>query len=292
MNVNMVNPPRPARRGRAIALHCSGADASQWRYLAEALGGCYEVLAPEHYGCESSGPWTGEHAFTLADEAARAIALLDESEEKVHLVGHSYGGGVALHVALSRPNRIASMALYEPSAFHLLRQMGEPGSTAFAEIAAVAHRISTGVVAGDYRGAVASFVDYWNGPGAWSAMRPTVQNGLIRWAPKGPLDFRALIEEPTPAGAYRALTFPVLILRGEHAPMPTRVIAEGLPELLPNGRLIVVSGAGHMGPLTNALEVSRLIAQHINAANLEKSLAPTQLPQRVQAPDAELVKSQ
>ena len=166
--------------------------------------------------------------------------------------------------------------------------MGEPGSTAFAEIATVAHRISTGVVAGDYRGAVASFVDYWNGPGAWSAMRPTVQNGLIRWAPKGPLNFRALIEEPTPAGAYRALTFPVLILRGEHAPMPTRVIAEGLPELLPNSRLIVVSGAAHMGPLTNALEVSRLIAQHINAANLEKSLAPAQLPQRVQALDAEL----
>ena len=127
MNVNMVYPPRPPRRGRAIALHCSGAGASQWCYLADALGSRYEVLAPEHYGCESSGPWTGEHAFTLADEAARAIALIDKSEEKVHLVGHSYGGGVALHVALARPDRIASMALYEPSAFHLLRQMGEAG---------------------------------------------------------------------------------------------------------------------------------------------------------------------
>jgi pimeloyl-ACP methyl ester carboxylesterase len=263
MNINMVYPPRPARRGRVIALHCSGAGASQWSYFAEALGGRYEVLAPEHYGCETSGPWTGEHAFTLTDEAARAIALIDKSEEKVHLVGHSYGGGVALHVALARPGRIASMALYEPSAFHLLRQMGERGAEAYAEIAGIARRICHGVVTGDYRGAVAAFVDYWNGPGTWDTMRPAVQNALIRWAPKGPLDFRALIGDPTPSSAYRGLDFPVLTLRGEHAPMPTRVIAEGLSELLPASRLMVIDGAGHMGPLTHAAEVSALIVRHI-----------------------------
>ena len=286
MDINLLCPPRPVRRGRAIALHCSGAGASQWCHLAEALGRRYEVVAPEHYGCESSGPWTGEHAFTLADEAAKAIALVDKSQDKVHLVGHSYGGGVALHVALARPDRIASMALYEPSAFHLLRQMGKPGAEAHAEIAGVARRIGQGVVTGDYRGAVATFVDYWNGPGAWKAMRPSVQNALIRWAPKGPLDFQALIEDPTPACAYRALEFPVLILRGEHAPMPTRVIAEGLAELLPNSRLMIVECAGHMGPLTHAPEVSHLIVQHIAAGRLKKNLVPTDLPQLVQRLDA------
>jgi pimeloyl-ACP methyl ester carboxylesterase len=91
-----------------IALHCSGAGASEWYSLAEALGDDYELLAPEHYGSASNGAWTGEHAFTLADDAARAIALIDASQSKVHLVGHSYGGGVALHVALARPSQIAS----------------------------------------------------------------------------------------------------------------------------------------------------------------------------------------
>jgi pimeloyl-ACP methyl ester carboxylesterase len=263
MNVNMVYPPLPARRGRVIALHCSGGGASQWSYLAEGLGGRYEVLAPEHYGCESTGPWTGEHAFTLADEAAQAIALIDRSDDKVHLVGHSYGGGVALNVALARPNRIASMALYEPSAFHLLRQMGERGAEPYAEITAVARLVCQGVVTGDYRSAVAAFVDYWNGPGSWNALRPSVQRALIRWAPKGPLDFRALIDDPTPAGAYRALTFPVLILRGEHAPSPTRVIAEGLRQWLPVSRIVDIAGAGHMGPLTHTPEVSALFVRHI-----------------------------
>ena len=269
MNVNIVYPPRPTRRGRVIALHCSGAGAGQWRYLAEALGGRYELIAPEHYGCESTGPWTGEHAFTIADEAARAIALIDQSEDKVHLVGHSYGGGVALDVALARPDRIASLALYEPSAFHLLRQMGEPGAEAFAEIAQVARCICRGVVTGDYRGAVAAFVDYWNGPGAWDTMRPAAQNALIRWAPKGPLDFQALIDNPTPADAYRSLAAPVLILRGEHAPTPTRVIADVLSDLLPASRLIAIAGAGHMGPFTHAPEVSALIVRHIADAEAD-----------------------
>jgi pimeloyl-ACP methyl ester carboxylesterase len=252
-----------------IALHCSGAGASEWYSLAEALGDDYEVLAPEHYGGGTSGAWTGEHAFTLADDADRAIALIDASQSKVHLVGHSYGGGVALHVALARPSQIASMVLYEPSAFHLLRQLGEPAAEAFSEIAGVAQRIADGVLTGDYREAVAGFVDYWNGAGTWETMRPAAQRALIRWAPKGPLDFRALIENPTPASAYRALKCPVLIMRGEHALKPSRIIADRLAELLPNSRLLVIDGAGHMGPFTHSSKVAALIARHINTIDAQ-----------------------
>jgi len=263
MDINIVHLPRPNCRARVIALHCSGAGASQWRHLGSALGGGYDLLAPEHFGCESAGPWTGAHAFTLADEAAKTIALIDECEEKLHLVGHSYGGGVALNAAVARPDKIAGMVLYEPSAFHLLRLMGSTGASAYAEIANVAQRTSHGVLTGDYRGAVAGFVDYWNGAGTWDAMRSVLQGGLIRWCPKAPLDFRALMEEATPPDAYRSLAFPVLVLQGEHAPTPTRMISRFLADLLSNCRLIVVGGAGHMGPLTHAPEVSGLIVRHV-----------------------------
>ena len=97
------------------------------------------------------------------------------------------------------------MVLYEPSAFHLLRQLGEPGAEAFSEIAGVARQVADGVLTGDYRRALAGFVDYWSGIGTWERMRPAAQRALIGWAPKGPLDFHALIEDPTPASAYRAL---------------------------------------------------------------------------------------
>jgi len=266
MSTDLLVPLRRERRERVVALHCSGGAAGQWSHLAEVLGGDYRLLTPEHYGCGATGHWTGEHAFALDDEAARIVALIDESDEKVHLVGHSYGGGVALNVALSRPGRIASMALYEPSAFHLLKQMGKAGAAALAEVAGVAERMGRGVGAGDYRGAMATFVDYWNGPGAWAGLRPYVQSALMRWAPKGPMDFHALMEERTPADAYRTLAFPVLLMRGERGPAPTRLIAETLAELLPAGRLVVIGGAGHMGPLTHAPLVFATIARHIATA--------------------------
>ena len=246
-----------------IALHCSGAGAAQWRRLGDVLDSRYELVAPEHYGCDSVGPWSGEHAFTLADEAARTIGVIDRSDCKVHLVGHSYGGGVALRAAVERPNRIASLTLYEPSAFHLLKAMGARGAVALTEIRAIATQVAKGVITGDYRGGVSSFVDYWGGPGAWAALRPSVQAALTRWTPKAPLDFRALIDEPTPASAYADLRFPTLIMRGEHAPAPTRLIAETLPTLMPAARLVVIAGAGHMGPLTHASEVNAAIERHI-----------------------------
>jgi pimeloyl-ACP methyl ester carboxylesterase len=252
-----------------IALHCSGAGANQWRSLGELLDGLgtpktrYTLIAPEHYGCDSVGPWSGEHAFTLADEAARTVEIIDRQRGKVHLVGHSYGGGVALRAALERPHGVASIALYEPSAFHLLKRMGAHGAAEFAEILGIAQRTAEGVVAGDLRGAASSFVDYWGGHGAWSALRPSVQAMLTRWVPKAPLDFRALIHEPTPASAYAKLRIPTLVMRGEHAPAPTRLIAETLPALMPSAKLIVVPEAGHMGPLTHAQAVNAAIAHHI-----------------------------
>jgi pimeloyl-ACP methyl ester carboxylesterase len=52
-------------------------------------------------------------------------------------------------------------------------------------------------------------------------------------------------------------------MRGEHAPAPTRLIAETLPSLMPAAKLLVVPEAGHMGPLTHAQTVNAAIARHI-----------------------------
>jgi pimeloyl-ACP methyl ester carboxylesterase len=264
-------------RGRhtAIALHCSGADAREWRLLEQALDGFCNVLAPEHYGCERVGPWPGDRAFAIDDEAARALAMLDAIDGKVHLVGHSYGGGVALHIALQRPNRVASLTLYEPSAFHLLPFFGDEGRAAHAEIARVAANAAARIGKGDCRGGVSGFVDYWNGAGTWDAMSPRIQAALTRWAPKIPLDFRALMLAAARPADYTTLTCPALLLRGEHAPAPTRILAERLAQMLPLGRLRTVEGCGHMGPVTHAERVMPLMAAHIETA---ARLAPRPIP--------------
>ena len=253
-------------RGTIVALHCSGSSSAQWRKLAEAVEDGFDVRCLDLYGCGSTGGWTGEDAFTLADEGHGIVAAIDAMRGPLHLVGHSYGGAVALHAALRRASRVASLSLYEPTLFHLLPAMGPEGGDAYAEITTIAAAIAKGVVTGDYCAAAQRFVDYWNGHGSWHRLKPEVQIELIRWIVKAPLDFRALFEDATPPAAYAQLACPVLVLRGEHAPAPTRLVAVHLAKILPDSRAATVAGAGHMGPITHAGEVNARILDHIGHA--------------------------
>jgi pimeloyl-ACP methyl ester carboxylesterase len=253
-----------------LALHCSGASGRQWRRLQEQGAGAIRVIAPDLYGAASVGNWPaqwhGQHAFSLADEAERILSLRELGDCPLHLVGHSYGGGVALKIAAMAPERIASLSLYEPSAFHLLHMMGPRGRAAFGDIRRVARAVADALVTGDYAAGAREFVDYWNGPGSWAAMKPELQADMVRYVPKACLDFRALFEEDTPRAAYGAFRFPVLVMRGEFAPAPTRVVAEGLVDLIPGATSAMIPGAGHMGPFSHSEAVNERILAHIGQA--------------------------
>lgn len=260
----MPDPIPPKMRPPVVALHCSGSDARQWRRLAAALGPASDVIAPNLIGSAETGPWCGAHAFTLSDEAAAIIALVDSLDRPVHLVGHSYGGGVALEVAAARPEQIESVALYEPSAFHVLRRARQ--DEAAAEIEELARRVGAGVVDGAYAAAVEEFVDYWNGPGAWAALDAMKQQALIRWLPKAPLDFRALLDASRPLADYAALDMPILLMQGERARLPSRRVIDVLSTVLPMPERVTISGAGHMGPFTHEQEVFDRLARHVRTA--------------------------
>ncbi len=264
-------PLGPSAGAAVVALHCSGGDGRQWRGLSPALGPSFRVFAPSLIGCGDAGPWCGSTDFTLMDEARPVIELVDLLDRPVHLVGHSYGGALALKVAVERPDRVVSLSLFEPSAFHILRQMGPAASDELAEVATLAERIGSGILRGAYRQAAAGFVDYWNGSGRWASLPTDVQQSLVRWLPKTPLDFQALIEDDTPAERHAAVHCPILLQRGEHSPAPSRRIVDELMRRLANARLSVIAGAGHMGPLTHWAAVGPQIAAHIHASTGARS---------------------
>jgi pimeloyl-ACP methyl ester carboxylesterase len=255
-----------SERITVIALHCSGSGGRAWDRLRQSLGPTAEMITPDFIGTSGRPHWDGSAWFRLAHEATDVVAAIDRVHGPVHLVGHSYGGGVALRVVQERPQRVASLALYEPTCFWLLGAMGQEGRAARREILAVANDVARDVVHGTLRDASRRFVDYWNSAGTFETLRPQVQDEIMRYVAKAPLEFTALLHERITPATIRALRIPVLIMRGEHAPMPTALIAHGLAVALA-AELVIVPGAGHMGPFTHADAVNRAIAGHLGIAD-------------------------
>lgn len=249
-----------------LMLHCSAASGRQWDGLARSLGDGSRVVAPDLYGYGSAGPWCGPGPLSLAVEAARAAGAIPEAPT-AHVVGHSYGGAVALRLAVDSPRRVSSLTLIEPVAFHVLRQGNSRDRRLLGAVQRVAGAVIEGVLSGDYHGAMMRFVDYWNGEGAWQATDPETRLRFSRLAPKIVLDFHAAMNEDTGLDTYRRLfTFPVRIIRGDRSPEPVRRVAELLSERIPGAALVTVPGAGHMLPLSHPDETLAVLREQMAAS--------------------------
>ena len=247
-----------------VLLHSSASSSAQWRSLCAPLAERFTALVPDLYGYGASDPWPGLAPMTLADESAPLEALLARRPGPVHLVGHSYGGAVALRLALQSPARLRSLTLIEPVAFHLLR-CGDAGERAlYQEIAALAGSVAAALGSGAYWSAMERFVDYWNGAGAFGRIAPDRRIELGRRVGAVALNFSAAMAEPVALGTYREIRVPTLLLAGAASPPTTRRIVALLAQTLPHAREQVVAGAGHMLPLTHRDPVNAAILGHLD----------------------------
>jgi pimeloyl-ACP methyl ester carboxylesterase len=258
-----------SRGPTVIALKGSEGSGQQWRGLAKSLGDRFTLIAPDCIGCGADGDWHGERPFQLADEARSVVEIIDELEEPVHLVGHSYGGGVALRVAVERPHLITSLSLYEPAAFHVLKAIGADGRRLLREIQAVASEIDRNVMVGAYRSAAKRLVDYWSDETSYASRNSDAQADLARNIRKASLEFRALIEERTPLVAYSRFRVPLLLMCGERVSEAVELITRKLASTMNPGALRFVTGSGRVGPFSRPTIAAQVTADHIVAAELK-----------------------
>jgi pimeloyl-ACP methyl ester carboxylesterase len=249
-----------------VLLHSSGASGAQWRALTQRLASNYRVIAPDLYGYGASSGWHGQSEFTLEREAGFVLSLLDRLSQPAHLVGHSYGGAVALRIARSRADLVRSLTVIEPVAFHLLRGGSERDAAGLREIEGVTAMVGRALASGDYDGGYGRFVDYWSGSGTWAGMPAAKRATLAPQLAKVALDFHATLHEPATPADFRMMPAPTLVLQGASTRLPTQCICERLTGALPDARLVTVDGAGHMLPLTHREAVNDLIADQLEVA--------------------------
>jgi pimeloyl-ACP methyl ester carboxylesterase len=255
---------REAGEGESvICIHASASTSAQWRPLIDRLSGRFRMLAVDLYGAGRSPEWPSDHPLSLADEVALLEPILTSAGQRFHLIGHSYGGAVALKVALAHPERLASLVVFEPVLFSLL-MADDPDQPAAQEISAVRADTTAAVDRGDLAAAGARFVDYWMGSGAWAAM-PDPRHETVATSMRNVKgQWHATFEETAPLHAFAALDVPVLCLVGSNSPASSRGVARLLAKALPRVTEVEIEGVGHMGPMTHPDRINALIERHLD----------------------------
>ncbi len=255
-----------------VMLHSSLGSKSQWTVLADRLARRFRVIAIDLCGHGDNAGVDAGKPFSLDDEVRLITSHLNKlvpSHVRVHVVGHSWGGLVALRFAQSRRGRIASLALYDPVVFRALRDE----DTALAEIKGLAERVGGLVMAGRRSDAVRAFVDFWGDEGSFASFPIPAQDSMARRVDVIPREFEAALRWPLSPIDLRIITVPTLLLAGARSPTVAKRIIASLSRELPNRRVRWID-AGHMGPITHAHRVNPWIETFVDLC-AERDAAPS-----------------
>lgn len=246
-----------------LLVHSGGFTSRQWRKLAERLAPSYRVLAPDLLGYGESGPWPAGEPFHFRQDLALLESLIAGEGSGVHVVGHSYGGFLALQLALARPELVRSIAVYEPVAFGILDEVADADAR---QALGLVKREWEPDAGGADEAWLASFVDWWNGAGAWTRLPEETRAAFRAMGWKVFQEVMTLAADQTDRATYATIAVPTLVMGGGNSPLTERRVVENLGAALPHATVQFFPGVGHMGPVSHAALVNAAIVAHVQAS--------------------------
>jgi pimeloyl-ACP methyl ester carboxylesterase len=255
---------RLGRGDPVVLIHGSldGMDSFKRQY--PQLGRRFSVVSLSRRFHPPSTPAPARGVYSLHQHVEDLYTTIRELDLGTpHVVGSSYGGYVAVALALTHPERVRSLVLGEPPMPRLLDRAPE-GRRAFEEF----QRMAIGPARnsfqqGDIEGGARKFVDGIRGEkGAFDAMPQGAREKLVEFAPELRLELTTDLDTFMPdimCEQLQKITVPTLLLTGEQSPALFHMIIDQLERCIPETSRVEIPRAGHAMHIGNADAYNRAI---------------------------------
>lgn len=246
----------PDFKPKVMAIHGSASTASQWRHLARDLGEDVDFIAPDLPGYGGAAKDSGSRLAALKRAAGAGPA-------HIHLVGHSFGGAVALKLANTIPERVASVTLYDPIA-----------AIAAHTLAPELDAIWRGFGDGDDATFMQAFLTFWAGVHVPASLDPRQWSRLVAHAPGLRRDMDEVSRGMWVIGdpAYHG---PLDIICGAQSPSVSHHMARAIAEDHPQTTITTMAGLGHLAPLTNPEAVNPALCRVLESHGIDRGFGPS-----------------
>jgi pimeloyl-ACP methyl ester carboxylesterase len=269
-----------------VLVHGLGASLAFWYpHIAPRLARAFRTTAYDLRGHgRSEMPAAGYSAASMAEDLE---AILDGfAIASAHLLGHSFGAVIAIHLALSRPDRVRSLILADPVSWWAQRspEMGAgldrigndaSGYPLRAYPADLVTEMSEFMAADAVRAGFPVSGGLSGAPLAWRLQRYPPLTGSLRGA-VARNRWRRLLAATTLAsdlsretgprpGVLRLVAVPCLLTYGDQSRY--QQFCRVLHAALPSSRLLPVHGAGHFHPVQRPEFFTAAVRDFLRPAN-------------------------
>lgn len=227
----------------AILIHGSVSDYREWTKSIDPLSQHYHVIAYSrryHSPNPSPGPDADASLERQVDDLFEIIKAM--SINSAHIVGHSYGGAIALNFTLRHPEMVQSLVLAEPAVSGVMSKTLENDSVV-KESQAVRMRMMEVFAKGNAEQIVKTYAAHV-APGDFEKATPEERKMLLENVTAFQLDFTSQ-RPPFTCEDAQKITVPVLVLAGNQSPMGLRRIAETTAQCIKGAKFVKISQATH-----------------------------------------------
>jgi pimeloyl-ACP methyl ester carboxylesterase len=239
----------------------SYATPAAWRAMHRLLPG-YRLISTSILGYGGTAETRSLDGLDMAHEVRVVEEAAQRAGEPVHLVGHSFGGTIALAAAMAGKVAVRSIATFEANPLLVIAAQGRQDLLEETRLMAAAFEAAHH--AGE-RDAAGRIIDFWGGAGAFAALPEPVQDFCRKTVYANVLDWRTAFAFGATPADYATIDVPVLLVRGGRAVPAMVEITEALRRALPKVQPAVIEGAGHFLISTHPEACAELLRRFLDS---------------------------